>query len=267
MTAIAGLLCRDGIVLISDSAATTVIEHAVASVHQMRKIEVLENRLVLAVAGPSGIAQQYEFAMRTLARDPQFDAKESGEVMNLICGQMTSVVSERLNTAIKRRDATGEPFDGSWIQAASLVAVRIAGRPHLFHVDGGLGIEEVIETSPFVVIGSGAVTTHAFIEYLRQTFLGSERPDLGDGILTLLWALKFAVLTGARDVGGKPQITIVPADSSLDIRQLDDDDLAEHEEVLSRAEAVLLDLRSAIRGRSRIFQEQPTSPEQSRVPE
>jgi hypothetical protein len=216
----------------------------------MRKIEVIRDRLVLAIAGYSGMAQLLNGAMANMLDVETFATPD--HAMQCIIKHSTDALQGLLAVAAARKAAgeAGELFD--WA-SESLVGLRVGSSAHLFCIRASMAAERLLETSPFVVIGTGATTMHSFIEYLRQKFLGEELPDLADAILTLLWGLRFALATGARDVGGNPQVTVIPDDPAEPITQLGDKELAEHQDILGRAESLLLDLRRAARGESELF--------------
>jgi len=261
---IGGLICHNGIVIASDSAATTEIDRSVASVHEMRKIEIVERRLVLAVAGHSGVARQYHDAMSKLIKEVDIDALSDNALMQQIVQYKGDAISVQLAVAKRRADLAGTAFDAKSTAAESLVAIRTTNGPRLFHVDEYMNPDVIVPESPFKIIGTGAVTTHAFTEYLRQQFLGPQPPDVGDGILTMLWAVRFAIATHARDVGGPPQITIVPSDASKEIQSVSAADLAEHQAALDLAEGRLQQLRLVIRGQGQeaVREELPEPPKQ-----
>jgi 20S proteasome alpha/beta subunit len=252
VSSIAGVLFRGGVVIASDSAATTEIEKVVTAVHQMRKIEVINGRLVLAITGASGVGQQYQFAMSRMLELEDLSNASPEQVLQYIIDHKCKALKGILGVA-KARKELGQDFDATNFAAESLIAIRVNGSARLYRFFPDVTGELVLQASPFVVIGSGAQTVSAFIEYLRRNFLGGEIPELADAILTLLWGINFAQATGVRDVGGDPQVTVVPDDPSLPISQLDNDELSEHRDILTRAEFMLGELRRAVRGESIVF--------------
>jgi Proteasome subunit len=246
VTLIAGLLCSDGVVIASDSAATTEFDGIVASVHEMQKLEVLDDRLVMGVAGSSGIAQEYRHYIGRFLKEHNADKLQSSEVTQLLKTYQVSAIHEQIDLA-KRFATDGRP-DLSRLRTESLLALSVGGSPRLFHFDSDLTPDEVLSTSPFRVIGTGKVTAHAFIEYLRLEFLGNGTPVVSDGILTLMWAIRFATKTHARDVGGPIQLAVVSATENPRARKLSEADIEEHAEMIGRAEGLIRGLRYAIRG-------------------
>lgn len=222
MTLIVGILCRDGVVMASDSAATFAAS-GLPTIGQQKisKIYNLSNSILYSNTGAVGIAQVIANQIKISWDNRELGGTKSPEeVMDRIGKKISELLKPYLETAILTRQLVGEALSSL---CKSLVAMPVKQALYLFSFDYNGAPERATQELPFVAMGSGQGIADPFLAFLKRLLVWEKNvPTLGEGRLAAVWTIKHAVLTNPEGVGGpiqlatlsmkegKPTVTIIP---------------------------------------------------------
>lgn len=219
MTLIVGVRCRDGVVIGSDSAMTFVSGTQITiqqPFHQ--KIEVIEDRVIVAGTGAIGAGQRFVDIVTQAARLASLQKTGPVDVGRLLASH-----------AAKDFGATNAP-PGSY---GALVAYSHAGRPELIEFDSQYFQPEVkTDDNWYVSMGSGQAVADPLLGFARHTFWGDEPPTYQDGVFAVTLVLKLGCDMAPFGVSPPLQISTLSRTGSDELiaRRLSSDELLEHEE-------------------------------------
>src|SRR5262249_47299544 len=131
MTLIVGILCKESVVLGSDSAATFALG-ATPTIGQqeMRKLRRLNENLLYSSSGAVGISQLISQKLKSLWENKAFSGLTAPEaVMDKIGKEIVALIGAYLQTANLQRSLTG---DASSSLCKSVVAIPVQTKPCLF---------------------------------------------------------------------------------------------------------------------------------------
>lgn len=214
MTVLVGLLCKDGIVVGSDSAATFSAGQTRTIEQITKKIDIVGEKIIVAGTGQIGLGQRFN-AVVTKA----WDEKEFR--------------SDHIDAA-KKLSAKGiEDFNSTHIRPGGygcLVAFPIKNKLHLceFAIDDFQPEFKTLNLW-YVAMGSGQAICDPFLGLMRKVFWKDGPPSYQDGIFAVTWAIQHAIDVNPGGVNGPLQIAVLstkngPPHASL----LSDDELSEH---------------------------------------
>lgn len=151
MTLIVGILCREGVVVASDSAATYGKEGMPTIGQQhITKVRKLADSVLFSATGAVGISQ---LIANQVTRDWEGNdfqgVKEPEEVMNKIGVSVAKLVGPYLQTANLSRPLVG---DASPSLCKTLVALPVRRVPCLFTFDYNGAPEQMTSELPFVAL-------------------------------------------------------------------------------------------------------------------
>lgn len=253
MTLIVGILCTDGVVAASDSAATfTIPGMPTIGQQEMTKLHRLDESVLFSSSGAVGMAQLVANAIRTSWRNNEFrNFQQPEQAMQLIGTKIAQLVSPFLQTANLTRPLIG---DCSMSLCKSLVAMPVNHEPCLFNFDYNGAPERATNELPFIALGSGQPIADPFLALLKRLLWATTSPTLAEGRLAAVWTIDHVRLTNPGGVGGKIQLATLSAESrgSSAARQprvtlLSEGDIQEHLEQIRAAEDALTKELRAIR--------------------
>lgn len=99
----------------------------------------------------------------------------------------------------------------------------------------------------YASMGSGQLIADPFLGLMRKVFWDDGMPSMQEGIFIAAWTLQHAIDVNAGGVKGPIQLAILTKDSA---RMLTEDELAEHQESASGAEAHLRLYKDKLSGKS-----------------
>ncbi|MDE0671456.1 MAG: hypothetical protein OXH72_06925 [Caldilineaceae bacterium] len=230
MTLLVGILCTDGVVIGSDSAATLgsgVLQTPV------QKVYVVSDSILVASAGKVGLGQRFRQEVAQAANDDQFRALE-------LVDQGVSL-SERGLQNFKRTSSEVR-------SASALVAISNGTDP------GSVGLIEfssngfspcvIREGVRFTAAGSGDKVAGPLLALVRHAFWADSQPSVTDGVFAAAFVLNLATRIVPRGVGGPVQLGIMQwsdassrgqlvqnaasSDSNFTVRLLDSEEIKEH---------------------------------------
>jgi len=246
MTLIVGIVCRDGVVLASDSAATFAKEGMpTIGQQEIRKILRLSDCLLFASSGAIGMAQIVAHEVKK-----GWDSKEYAnvvapeEMMDRIGRKIAQTVTPYLQTANLTRPLVG---DASQSLCKCLVAMPVRRTACLFSFDYNGAPEQATAELPFVALGSAQPIADPFLALLRRLLWPRTQPTLAEGRLVAVWAINHARLTNPGGVGGPIQLATLAGDEGKGpcVTVLSESEIQEHLQQVDAAELALVnELRS-----------------------
>lgn len=221
MTIVVGVLCSDGVVIGTDSAAT--FSHG-----QFRTVEQTTDKLyvhgqvIVAGTGQIGLGQRFCEVVRAAWDEKKF----SGSPM---------AIAKHLSKGCRADFAeTSAPMS----QYGALVAFPSAQKAYLceFQVTD-FQPELKDERIWYVSLGSAQPITDPFLALMREVFWHEGRPRVEDAIFVVTWAIEHAIRVNPGGVNGPTRIATLEAGkkSQLQARLLEDEEIDMHRQNVDEA--------------------------------
>jgi ATP-dependent protease HslVU (ClpYQ) peptidase subunit len=217
MTAIVGVLCQDGVVIGADSSATSVSTLGPTIEQEVKKIDILDGRVIVAGTGPVGLGQRFFAKLQDFHYKNKYKSKPAIEIAKQYC---RLGIDDFIETKVQPR------------QYGALVAFSVETHFHLVE----FAIEDFqpeIKTDRtwFVSMGSGQAITDPFLALLRKVFWKDAPPLLNEGVFAVAWTLQQAILLNPGGINGPQQIAVLKPrtqEHDCQARLLQDDEIDEH---------------------------------------
>lgn len=226
MTAVVGVLCRDGVVIGSDSSATFAATPNLRTIEQPTdKLSIIGGRTIVASSGEFGLNQRFERIVTGADEQDLWQSKHYIEV-----GKMLSA------TAIKDFSSTGINF--GQIGYSALIAFYSDGKPQLCEFSlGTFQPEFKDENIWYVSMGSGQLITDPFLALMRSIFWDDGVPTVQDAIFAVTWTLEHVISVNPGGINGPTRIAVLQEDSQQSgnfvASTLDNRVLLEHKEYIA----------------------------------
>lgn len=241
MTLIVGIVCKDGVVVASDSAATFGTE-GVPTIGQQHvtKIHRLSDSVLFSCTGAVGMGQ---LIGNRIKRDWEANVyqgiKTPEEVMNAIGTSIAGLVGPYLQTANFVRPLVG---DASPSLCKTLAVLPVRRVPCLFTFDYNGAPEQMTPELPFVAMGAGQPIADPFLALLKRLLWQGKQPTLSEGRLAAVWTIDHVRLTHPGGVGGSIQLATLSAMEGKQptVTVLGEDSIQEHLQQVSVAEKALV---------------------------
>lgn len=226
MTAIVAVICSDGVVVGSDSAASFGHGMARTIEQPVKKIDIIGGRIILAGTGAAGLGQRFNHLVHTAYHQQNlFSGSKNSHIQ---IGKTLSDLGIRdfASTHLKKIDygcvlafAQGENF-------------------HLLELEyDSFQPEFKTRDMPFVTLGSGQPITDPFLGFLRKVFFAGGPPKLQDGKFLAFWALTHVIQLNPGGVNGPVQLAVLAkGDDGIAASLLEEEELQEHHEAVKAAE-------------------------------
>lgn len=228
MTLIVGVICRDGVVIGSDGAATFGYMGKPTIRQKHKKLKIIRGNAILGVSGPVGLGQRFHFSI-----DKEWgsiSSKKPEEAMVAIREilwrdidietQIAMIMSQRLQQ--------GAPLSSAI--SGSILGCSLAGKPYIFSFDQQGAPEILPEDLMFVSIGSGQDIADTFLAFLKGLFWEKSTPNLSEGIFTVLWTLQHAIATNPGGVDYPIQIITVSKRGAWVAHELEEEEYLEQKQ-------------------------------------
>lgn len=237
MTLLVGILCKDGVVMASDSAATFAAGTTwTIGQQEVQKVRRLTEQMLYSATGAVGTSQLIAERLTSLAKDLG-NAKGPVDAMDKMGQAILESVRPYLQGANLVRALTGE----SGALCKCLVAVPVANRAQLYQFDHSGAPERATSDVPFVALGSGQQIADPFLALLRRLLWTGEEPTLAEGKLVATWAIDHVRRTNPGGVGGRIQLATLAHDGKkIAATILPPSEVAEHEQRVGSAEQALV---------------------------
>jgi len=198
MTLIVALACKDGIVMASDSQATTPSSAGPIRC-QMSKIEKLGNHKLWAASGSLGIIQKISDAFISLPEESIDTSLNEPKLRQLILGMVHQI---RLNELNRHRLLYGNNQDDK-AQMADLIITEFVEGPKIWHIDVDCR-DEFLEKFGYGCSGVGDVFAHTLLKNH-----GIQEYCVEQGALVAYRVIKEAIKVGAYGLGEPIDIWVI----------------------------------------------------------
>jgi hypothetical protein len=250
MTSIVGVRCKDGVVIAADSSATFGDgSHHTIEQQTDKKIELIEDNMIVAGTGAVGHHQRFSAVAARIAKDAAF---KKGTPLS--CAKMLSkqgLEDFSLTHVLK-------------LEYGAIVAYVADGQPVLCEFPQGGMHPEVLKYLPmafqpelkndlwFASVGSGQPLTDPFLALLRKVFWPGEPPEIQGGIFMAHWALMHACELNPGGIKEPIHIAVLAKkeDGTFATRFLTDAEKAEHRDIISGAMAHMAQFKDILEGKA-----------------
>lgn len=244
MTVLVGILCKDGIVIGADSAATFAAGQLRTIEQRTQKIRIIDDSVILASTGEIGLGQRFAAIL------------ENAWANHHIKGHPVEIATSLSSNAIHQFGATfAQPPN---IQFGALAAFPCNKKPYLCEFSIGTFQPELKDENLwYVSMGSGQMIADPFLALMRKVFWQDEQPTTQDGIFAVTWALTHAIDCNPGGINGPIQIAEMTSKKGNKARLLSDDELAEHRQNVAGVEEHLREYPKKLLGEAGADVESP----------
>lgn len=247
MTLIVAVLCEDGIVVGADGAATLGVPGQMTVRQPVRKLSIIEDRIIIGTSGPVGLGQRLADELASIWKSRELLSKSPEAAMGHLRVKFFNHISVEMQAASMARNVIGSAANASAV-SQTILALPIGKRLCLIQFDQQGAPELATTDLPFIAIGSGQPIADPFLAFLRRVLwrhgckAADPLPQLGDGITGALWTLQHAILTNPGGVSDPIQMVILRKDGGdYSARELADAELAEHKQAIAALEGKIGD--------------------------
>lgn len=235
MTVLVGLLCKDGIVIGTDSAATFSAGQSRTIEQTTQKIDIIGDRVIVAGTGQIGLGQRFTAVVRK-AWDEKLFRDNDIDIAKTLCAK-----------GIEDFSSTHAPMG----QFGCLVAYPTGNKANLceFAISD---FQPELKTDRlwYVSMGSGQPICDPFLGLMRKVFWKDGLPTHQDGIFAVTWAIQHAIELNPGGINGPVQIAVLSTTKGeLRARLLTDAELSEHINNVDAAITHLGDYANILRGK------------------
>lgn len=240
MTILIGVLCKDGVVIGSDSSATFDAGGFRTIEQPTRKIDIIDGKIIVAGTGQVGLGQRFSYQIKKAWDEKKFADKHHIEISKIMSALG---ITDFSSTMAKQGEY------------AALVAFPVKNQGHLCEFSlNGFQPEFKTEHLWHVSAGSGQLIVDPFLGLMRHVFWPKGQPNTyQDGIFLAVWALQHAIELNPGGVNGPMQIAVLAQDgANIKARMLEDGEITEH---IDNVEGAIEQLRiygDALRGKKEI---------------
>jgi 20S proteasome alpha/beta subunit len=249
VTLLVGILCQDGVVMASDSAATM---GATLGQQSFRKVHRLNEHMLFSGTGAVGIAQLISNKLLKMWNDKELNKGTPEAVMDRIGQSIGELVRPYHQSAGLARPIGGDPGPSL---CKTLVALPVRESPQLFSFDYNGAPERVTLQVPFIAMGSGQSIADPFLAFLKRLLWDKSAPTMAEGKLVAVWTIDHVRRTNTGGVGGGIQLGLLQAKNGKvpEVEMLSDIDISEHEQRVGSAEKALIAELKDIRADPSLF--------------
>ena len=224
MTAIVGVLCRDGLVIGIDSSTTFTSGAGQRTIEQpTEKLEIYSDAVIVAGTGQVGLGQRFGRIIEVAYDDRVFvGTRHHTEVGTEICKRTTENFGV---TGVQRG------------QYGALVGFSLGTRPYLceFAIDD-FQPEFKTERLWYCSMGGGQQITDPFLGLMREVFWRDGLPSVQDATFAVTWSLDHAIQVNPGGINGPVRIAVMEKyDGRYRARLLKGEDLEEHRQNIEQA--------------------------------
>lgn len=247
MTLLIGVLCKGGVVIGADSAATM----GSLGLHTVRqpvvKVSVVDGRALMATSGPVGLGQRLvgEFD-EVLQQNKLPKGAKSHKAMQILRAAFHPYLAGELEAARIAAPVVGPQVAQSSAVSSTLLAMCLDdGVPRLFQFDQQGAPEEATDQLPFVSLGSGEVIADPFMAFLRGLFWDEgELPTLAEGQFATVWTLEQAIDVSPAFLSRPSRVFVLSASGGkCTALQLDGTEIQDDLQAVADAKQLLHDWR------------------------
>ena len=217
MTVNVGVLCDDGVVIGSDSAATLVAGRLPTIEHEkVLKIEVHGGNVITATTGSVGLAQRFNRRIKGVVN--KGDIVKGNDPVEI----GTALAELAIGDFRRTPSVTQNHPELGWGLGA-LIALPINQKPELFEFDpvqfsperkGDPDTERGDRSPRYVSMGSGQNIADPFLGLVYHVFWKDGGARVADAKLAVAWALHHTIRVNTGGVGGPLQMATLEKDGN-----------------------------------------------------
>jgi 20S proteasome alpha/beta subunit len=216
VTVLVGILCSDGVVIASDSAATYGTGNAVQTIGQqtVTKIWELEKSVLYASTGSIGTAQLISSAIGNLWKSKQLlgnTVVTSVDAMAIIARNIVTTLESIHRSAATVASLIGPQAAGQSALSQSLVALPFKKKACLFQFDNSGAPEQATDDLPFISLGIGQPIADPFLAFLKRILWKDSKPTVAEGRFAAAWTVQHVIETIPGGVGPPIQLATLVA--------------------------------------------------------
>lgn len=239
MTAIVGILCKDGIVVGTDSSATFSNAGLRTIEQPVKKLDVIESQIIVAGTGQVGMGQRFCGIVKTTYDEKIFSQKPHLDVGRILSKK---AISDFVETGAKQ---------GAY---GALVAYSHGNQFYLCEFAVADFQPEFKTNSMFFVsMGCGQSITDPFLGLMRRIFWKDGAPGVTDAIFIATWTLRHAIDLNPGGINEPIQMAVIrqgKGDSRFSAQLLSNSDLLEHNNNVDDAEKYLSQYKEILLGKT-----------------
>jgi 20S proteasome alpha/beta subunit len=204
MTVLVGVRCSDGVVIGTDSSATS----AYGRNHLMRmrtdKIRIVCNRVILAGTGQVGFGQRFESILEEQTAKKLFQTADIVKACSILAREASNEFQQ--SGGISRQDG---------IEYGALVAAPSQGAGHLVEFAVGNFQPELKRDKIFFgSMGSGQNLAEPFLAFIAKVLWRNEPPTVQEAVFGVTWALQHCIDFAHGLVGPPIKLAVLEKDGS-----------------------------------------------------
>ena len=242
MTSLVAIRCQDGVVIGADSSATFSDAGQRRTIEQPteRKIEIIGGQLIVAGTDSVGHGQRFCAVVQRLFDEKAFMGKSGIEIGKMLS---SAGIKDFMETHLKT------------IPYSAFVAYPAENQTFVCELPGrDFGFQPEIKDPSdiwFASAGSGQSITDPFLALFRDIFWRDGPPSLQGGVFTALWALRHACDVNPGGIKEPVRIAVLAREKGkLRAQKLDDDQLAEHRNMVADATRHMAKFRDVLEGKA-----------------
>ncbi|HEY2009511.1 MAG TPA: hypothetical protein VGH23_11010 [Rhizomicrobium sp.] len=191
MTVIVGVRCSDGIVIGADSAATFAAGHQPLMKHDSDKLQIVDNRLIIATTGSVGLAQRFR-AVVDVANKHNIFAKDCLAAVTHLARE---TILNFQNTHIHRDAHMGWGL-GAFVGGVFKDGVELVEFPWT-------DFQPEVKTGKlfFGSMGSGQMLADPFLSFVSRVMWQDKQPTVDVARFGVHWALSHTIDCAPGGVG------------------------------------------------------------------
>lgn len=236
MTVIVGILCKDGVVVGTDSVATFSAGQQATIEQRTKKIDIIDGHVVVVGTGQVGLGQRFSAIV-----EKAWQAKVFTKASAIDCGKYLS------SEGIKDFQSTHLKFNGHY---GALVAFACQNKPCLIEF-APTDFQPEMKTPDmwYVSMGNAQGIADPFLGMARQVFWDDGLPTSKEATFVVTWILSQAIEMNAGGVNGPMQIAVLRAEAGkFSARMVEDAELEGHENNVDGLIEHMRKYRDLIRG-------------------
>lgn len=246
MTLLVGVLCSNGIVIAADRQATHGAMGQMTVGQAVTKIRIVKGDTLFASSGHHGLGQQ--LAGMIDDKRAEFTNQPYDKSITKLQDHLRPLINKGFETAGLAARVVGPNIAQSDAICHSLLAAPFKDGLKLVEITPQVAVECMTAQLPFISMGSGKNSADPFLGFLRKVYWPASLPTVVEGALAAYWTIKHSIDMKVLGVGFDVDVFVVePRDNkSFIARQLDDAELAEHNDFIVASEDALRSLRSQL---------------------
>jgi len=230
MTAIVGILCKDGVVIGADSSATFGTLQNRTVEQETRKIDIINDNLIIAGTGSVGLHQRFRNYCES-----KFDTRK----LNLFPNKFNIVEQITKDTIIN--------WSGTHIKQtglyASLIAFPYKNDFYLCEFDADTFQPEFKDSRLwYCSLGCTINITDSFLAFVRDVFWNEGIPSIQEGIFAATWTLQHVIKCNTGGVNGPIQIGVLKKkeNNTFETNIYEQEHLSEHLQKIEDIKSLML---------------------------